>query len=65
MADYKANNSKANKSDQKAGTVWHTQVFKTDWWVYMLNYLYHIINVKPLSKKTVLVVWQMYQLHIK
>ena len=51
MADYKANNSKANKSDQKTGTVWHTQVLKTDWWVYMLNYLYHIINVKPLSRR--------------
>ena len=51
MADYKANNSKANKSDQKVGAVWHTKVFKTDWWVYMLNHLYDVINVKPLSRR--------------
>ena len=51
MADYKANNSKANKSDQEASTVWHTEVFKTDWWVYMLNHLSYVINAKPLSRR--------------
>ena len=52
MADYKANNSKANKNDQKAGTFWHTEVFKTDWWVYMLKYLsyFMFMNAKPLFK---------------
>ena len=51
MADYKANNSKANKSDQKAGTVWHTQVLKTDWWGYMLKYLSYFLDAKPLSRQ--------------
>lgn len=51
MADYKTNNSKANNSEQEDGTVWDAEVFKTDWWVYMLNHLYHIINVKPLSRQ--------------